>query len=433
MRFDVPRQWEYFTGLTAQLGGVRRADIVVAGSSQLINLIANNPSTTATSFAPIVGYGGFAPIATESDASCVVPVAGTFKSVAYMTRTAPGAGKSYTITLRVNGADSALTFTNSGASIAASVTTDVAVSAGDVVSWKFVPSGTPSVSGQRLLLEFQPTVANQYAYFGCNTTAIGGVPRFMPLLHARTTGIAAYSDEVTGDIVALTAATIKALYVRLGAAPGVGKSYTVILMLNGAEVAASSLVISGASATGNLTGLSIALAQNDMVGFKVKTSAGAPAGTTFAFGTVIEPSADGQFQMSGGPGGGAWNSGGIDDTNYPNATTPTGTGEPWRQMNPTGFPLEFSNLTSKLVTAPGVGKSRKFENILSAGSTLTITTSGASTAGTDNGTATLPANGTFYLLQTPSGTPAASSGNIAVVCKVVSPQARLRSLMGVGL
>lgn len=104
-------------------------------------------------------------------------VAGTFKSLTVTLRVAPGAGKSITFTLRVNGVDTALTVTISGASqVTASDTTNtVAISPGDRVVWKKTRVGTPAaLVAASIGVEFAGTNAGESGYCTAMRSPTGG-------------------------------------------------------------------------------------------------------------------------------------------------------------------------------------------------------------------------------------------------------------------
>lgn len=430
---DLVRQWEYFTGLTARLNEPRGGGEGHVPTQQFFSLFAGAPSAAATRFAPVVGYGEIAPNATESTVYCVMPSAGTVRSAQVTTNSAPGVGKSLAYTLRKNGADTGLTFTLSGASLSATAAVDVAVAAGDLLTWKIVPSGTPTVTGVRLLTLFEPTTDNQFAYHGGCQTAATTTPRFAPALHYRQQFQAADTNEVTRDIIALSNGTIRNLYVNVDIAPGAGKSVTVILVKNGVEEASSSLVLSGTNTGANVTGLSIAVAQNDMIGFKLKSNVGAFTAANYSWGLVIEPGTSGEFQLQGGPGGGAYVPGARSTGQYTAQTTWAAAVDTATHTNYLMVPVRFSNLSVRLVTAPGAGQTRTLTHVQSAGGNLTCSFGATSTLVNDNTSVILPVGGTFILESNSSAAPAASSGNNAVVGRILLPSARLRTLMGVGL
>src|SRR5207344_758289 len=77
----------------------------------------------------------------ESRTPAPMAAAGTFTGLAATVAAAPGTGKSWTITLRLNGADTALAVTIANAATTGTSSGSVAVVAGDLVSYSVAASG----------------------------------------------------------------------------------------------------------------------------------------------------------------------------------------------------------------------------------------------------------------------------------------------------
>lgn len=402
---------------------------------QLFNYIGAGASASATSYAPIVGFGGIFPTATEANNRCIMPCSGTINGMSIYLAAAPGAGRSWTYTLRVNGVDSALSVTVANPAVTGSSFVDVAVSAGDIVNWKITPSGTPTGSAAcRILTEFTPDVANQFAYHGGIASTLVAINTYSSLLHYTSSIQSTDSNILARDIVAMDNGTIRNFYVSLASAPPAGVDYTFVINKNGVEEASSVVTVTSASATVSVSGLSIAVARGDMLGFKVKAKTGTGNARQACWGLVIEPAVSGEFMWAGTPRGGFYATPGSSlNWGYTYATTNLGDGNSAEALNALPFPLLFKNLIVKLVTAPGVGHTRTFTNVQSSGGTPTVTIAGASVDGVDTAEYTLPAGGTFHLNDTASASTAGSSGNHGIVCRVLAPGLHLRTLMGVGL
>ena len=92
--------------------------------------------------------------ATESSTAVVFPIASVLKRVRVVADGSPGAGKSFTYTLRVNGIDQAVTATMADAATTASdLTHSVTVAAGDTVSVKLVTSAGASTREHAVSLD----------------------------------------------------------------------------------------------------------------------------------------------------------------------------------------------------------------------------------------------------------------------------------------
>jgi hypothetical protein len=158
---------------------------ISASKVRVINLSLNPPPTTANyagTFTDLVfnvpegrsavGLGAKANLSTGStvffgsgssstadDTWLVIPEAGVLSTFRYQGAGSPGAGQTFTHTLRKNGVDTALTCSNTGGAITASDTTNkVAVAAGDYISVKSVASATAANSGSNFFgVSFTPT------------------------------------------------------------------------------------------------------------------------------------------------------------------------------------------------------------------------------------------------------------------------------------
>jgi len=104
------------------------------------------------------------PYTTEASTTAAIAAASTFTSMTIERSAAPGSGKNATYTLRVNGADSALTCTLTGTGTGDGKTTktctgNVSVQAGDLINWSETLGSGGTVGGTRIGLVAQATVA----------------------------------------------------------------------------------------------------------------------------------------------------------------------------------------------------------------------------------------------------------------------------------
>ena len=130
--------WAWF-GMTLLLDGANTGQSPVLGSVQ-----GDQPATGADEFYPPAGNEKNAWQAAESPNYCRVPD-GTIKNLYVRVQVAPGAGKSSDFTLRVNGADSAVTVQLSDAEQTGnSGALEEAVVDGDYMSLESHPTGTPA-------------------------------------------------------------------------------------------------------------------------------------------------------------------------------------------------------------------------------------------------------------------------------------------------
>ena len=104
-------------------------------------------SANSTNYNNLMGSGAFnnPPSGTETDRIEIAPNAGVIRNMRFQLDTAVTAG-SITLTLRVNGADTALTKTITTGTTGDDLVHEVTVAADDELSWKIVSaSGTNSV------------------------------------------------------------------------------------------------------------------------------------------------------------------------------------------------------------------------------------------------------------------------------------------------
>ena len=115
------------------------------GESPVLNGSTNNLDAATTEYNLLAPYYSFAWTATEADVKCSAQEC-ILKNFYVKLDDSPGTDKSYTFTLRKNGADTALTCTVADAATTANDTIyDVTISDDDELNVKVVPTGTPTV------------------------------------------------------------------------------------------------------------------------------------------------------------------------------------------------------------------------------------------------------------------------------------------------
>lgn len=181
----------------------------------------------------------------------VIPTNGTISNMYFKLSGVPGAGKSYTATLVVNGSTTALTCAISGnATTTANDTTDsVSVSAGDTAYWQVTPSGTPTGRLPAISALFTPSIDGESIHTYASSTA----PSVSATNYQGIGGTGSWSSaETLRDGLISTAAVLKKLYVSLSTNPGTGKSYAYTIRANTANTSVTTTV-SDAATTGNDT------------------------------------------------------------------------------------------------------------------------------------------------------------------------------------
>jgi hypothetical protein len=221
----------------------------------------------------------------------VAPIACTISKLYIENYASPfGAAETTAVTLRVNGADTALTATMTGGTGKASnLVNSVAIAAGDRLDWSVTSSAAtnqPTVQIGALVL---PTPANQQAIwiagnrsYNLNPAAtLYGFPlQSWPML---------CTVEAHNQMVAKGNTRISNLYVALSAAPGLaasGKSYTFTLRVNGADTALTCTVLETATIAQDVVNIA-ELAAGDLVSLQI-TPANAPDVVTAGWGMVVE-------------------------------------------------------------------------------------------------------------------------------------------------
>lgn len=338
---------------------------------------------------------------------------------------APGAGKSFTYTVMLNGVATSLEVVIANTDTSGEdITNTVSIAAGDRISLRSTPSGTPLAgSGARWASEFTPTTANRAVSGTSTETTLGSSSStYLPI---GSGGIGARgTTENTRNPVWNINATITAFYVLLRTAPGAGKSCTLTIMKNGVAEASSTITISDTNTAGNVTGLTIAVAPGDTFSMR-HTPTGTPPGSTITWGVSYAPTTDGQWNVCGfdtGPSDTATNWNAISRGDYSGWATSED-----RRVLPraaTGaLTYSFKSLRLNLTVAPGAGKSRTVTLRESGASTaLAVTVSETDTVGVT--TADVPVEATWTLLgiqHAPAGTPTASTVRYALLAQGAVP------------
>lgn len=206
---------------------------------------ASGPSTSATNYGPLESFNG--PLnATEINVSQVIPHALTIDRLFVKVAVAPGAGgsgKQYAATLMVNGVASALTCTiletaTSGSDVSHSVN----VVAGDLVSLRWVPTGTPAAPGVVSWFTRQ-SASGKFAVLA-GTTSQQSAANFFP-----PQGMQLASGTETNVIaVCPIGGTISNLYLKTDVAPGGSGANSITVTLRQAA-AASAMAATALTAT----------------------------------------------------------------------------------------------------------------------------------------------------------------------------------------
>jgi hypothetical protein len=335
------------------------------------------PISTGTTYAGLV-HQGRGTIASETDAQQVIACAGAISELRVKLGTAPGSGKSWTITIRKNGVD-ALQVVISGTSTTAVNLNAFTVAPGDALSVSFVPSGTPTAPGSvQWAATFDGDVTGESPLLSCmlgsllNSSSSGGNFVFPNGSAASTT--AGFADR---ELIVALAGSITQFRVRTPFGMAIG-AWTIALFKNGVATAMTATVTSQTAVS---TGGPISVAPGDLITYRVLGS-GTPAAQGISIGTKFVSSVNGYSMIMGGepatnvstsattylyPGGGsieATNSGAANRGNLTNATSVRGLyvktrvapvgGDTWQINFMQNAVLSFGHTVSDaLVNSPG--------------------------------------------------------------------------------
>ena len=246
------------------------------------------PNTAAARYFGLVG-GNKAAQSAEDTSHQPIPISGTIMSFRVWLATAPGAGKSWTVKIRKNGADSGISVVISDtATTGADLVNTVTVSPGDKIDVQVTPSGTPTASN--IAWSCVIDAASKTSCF------LGGdlTPSATTTTYWCPQGCFSSNSADTGRRAKITTpGVIKNLYVQLNAvAPGAGKSYTYTIMKNGVATALQ-VVISDTATSGSNTTSSVTVAAGDNISMRI-TPSGTPAVPWSNWGVEFDPDNDGE-------------------------------------------------------------------------------------------------------------------------------------------
>jgi hypothetical protein len=366
-----------------------------------------NMDGATTYYYPITSFIGTNPGITEANVDLPISTSGTFRNLRIKLSTAPsGAGKTRTFTLRKNGVDQTITTVITNTAVdGTDFVNSFTAAAGDTVSIKEVPSGTPSNSRASISIEFESDTAKRNIVGGIYLFTSATVTNYFSLVGNTVSGSTTVADWET---IIPHGTTLKSLYYKLSAAPGVGKSYEISLYVNGTRDAGTSVTVSGAATTGNITGLSVNLVAGDRVALRIVPS-GTPTTGNMVYGFEFQSDTDGESIFLGTTSTNNLSNSatrwlGVNTAASPDSTEANIAGI----CGPTSFVLK--NLYLNFRASPGSGKSYAITARKSGASqALTSTVADLNTTGNDtSNSVTYVDQDTLGLTVVPSGTPTAT-------------------------
>lgn len=166
----------------------------------------------------------------------LVSIAGTLKGFRVRLSAAPGAGKSYTFRLRVNGANSTIVVTISDTDTTGlDDTHEVNVNPGDRVNLTCTPSGTPAATTVQWSINFECATAGASLVMGNQVTGVGANDtNYVPLMTGR--GDVDATESSKRELIP-TAGKLKNLYVRSHEQLRATQTLQYVVRVNGGDTA----------------------------------------------------------------------------------------------------------------------------------------------------------------------------------------------------
>ncbi len=394
------------------------------------------PDTAATTYTALVSSekGGIAGTwnPTEANVFQGSSAAGSYKNLYVEVVTAPGAGTSYAFTVMVNAAATALTCTISGTATSCSDTTHTgAVTAGQTVSLRSVPSGTPGDPGAvRWNITFGSTTAQETGFNSLAVTPSTSAANYISPASDGDSQLNETATEANAKIVSPMGGTLKNLYVSLSRSPANGggtQTYTFAVDVNGVA-SAITCAISETGTSCNDTTHTAAIVAGDLIDISI-TPSGTPRTVNAMIGLTFLTTTNGDYMI---PVTTMGNTLSTSATNYlimsSGSYTLTDTES---AAFSAGAAVTIKNIYVVNRTAPSTGKSYAYTlrvNSANASPSLTCTVSDSGT--TCNAAATVT-TADFDDLDTsvvPSGTPTASTVAVSYLGTTAAAAARQRIL-----
>ena len=269
--------------------------VQAAGMSQILFGGYNyNLDTGSTTYSGLTGASFYTDETTRTQ---LVTTAGSINNLYVELSGSPGAGKSYAFTLRVNGANTALTCTVNDAETSDNDTAhSVNVVAGDRVSIGCVPSGTPTARYPQWSTRFNSSTNNESLILGNAVTENTGT-RYVPLSQCSGSNSAVEDDAYQ---IIPTSGSIKNLYIYMAADPGTNPDgYRYTLRKNGVSQTLT-VTITADNTTGNDTAHSIAVVGGDKVDLMVEPLNTPAVEPEFYYGFTFLADINGESLILGG-------------------------------------------------------------------------------------------------------------------------------------
>ena len=253
---------------------------------------------TATEYNSIMG--AYSWNGTLFNAQKLISTSGKIKRMRIKLIGAPGEGKDYTFALMVNGAPTALTVEIADtATSGTDLVNEIDVAAGDTVSLRCVPTGTPTARRAWWSFIFESSTANESLIMGgtqiatLSAVAVGYV-------RVMSTGPHISATENEMRQVCPTAGTIKNLYVELDIDPGTAPDAYRFTLRKGGVSQALTVTITADDTTGNDTANEVEVAAGDILTVLIEPLNGPSATPKAHWGMTFVADTDGESIILGG-------------------------------------------------------------------------------------------------------------------------------------
>lgn len=235
-------------------------------------------SASAVTYTSVQANTVLAISTTEGDCQQIMPIPGVYSDMWVDLDTAPGgagSGKSWTLTLRLNGADTLLAVTISETATTGHLTgTNIVIAIGDLISMKWTPAGTPTVPTRE---------AYSMLFTGSNAGESFILMNRVVTQAANTTTYYAIQGDGAPNItetnsysILPTDGILDHMYVANQTAPGGAQSFAYTLRKNSVDQSVTKTLTGATTSDSDLVN-SVSYAQGDTASVKIVSSATAAA------------------------------------------------------------------------------------------------------------------------------------------------------------
>jgi len=369
--------------------------------SLIVGSTSSAPSTSAVNYNSVNPAGTGSWGTGESGRGEVIPHAMTLDNLMVTLTTTPGATGSYAFEIMKNGVASGVSVTIANPATTGTSATSISVAAGDYISMRCTPTGTPAATGI-VYWSIRMDASTGYAVMGVNVGLPSAAATNYQAPLARTLISA---TEATISQIVPVAGTFNNLYLRAGSAYTGAHAYT--LFKNGVAQSLTATLTNpagggGASDTTN----SVAVVAGDLVSLRIVTT-GTPVSTPVSHAMKFTPTTDGYSFLSSSQ----INSNSASAANYNQIL---GADTTWNATENQRFSITqamtITGMYGSIGVAPGAGKSvaHTYRNAgVSSAATLSYVTN--TTANITGLSISVASGASSGILSTPTGTPTATT------------------------